>query len=200
VRNIFAGLHTQRWWRCSAIVHPLLANGWVFYGCWFTLANGLGLFFPHHYQTWCGRCKVRPQDGGNQSQKGGRRGPSAFGIRGMWIPQCFQRGAIPGHSKVSSTRDMGALGILWTLVAKMPSMRGPGALNKCPLWGAQGTWKCPQWGGGPRALIHILQNTVVKMSSMRDPRETWNFRCRGNAQGAGHFQNMWPVGPLFFHN
>jgi hypothetical protein len=41
---------------------------------------------------------------------------------------------------------------------------------------------------------------VVKMSSMRDSRETWNFRCRGNAQGAGHFQNMWLVGPLFFHN
>jgi hypothetical protein len=39
----------------------------------------------------------------------GRRGPSAFDIFGMWMTKCFQRGAIPGHSKMSSTRDMGYL-------------------------------------------------------------------------------------------
>jgi len=54
--------------------------------------------------------------------------------------------------------------------------------------------------GGPGHSFSFYKIRWSKCHQMRDPRETWNFRCRGNAQGAGHFQNMQLVGPLFFHN
>jgi hypothetical protein len=106
--------------------------GWVF-------------FSPHHYQTWCGRCKVKAP-GWGQSQKGGGA------LAHLTFSECgcqnvFKEGPSRATEKCLQQGTWGTLGILRPLVAKMPSMRGPGALNKCPLWGAQGAWKCPQWGG-----------------------------------------------------
>lgn len=83
----------------------------------------------------------------------------------------------------------------------MASMRGPGALNKCPLWGAQGTWKGPQWGGPGRSFsfYKIWCPKCHQWGTLNPkPRETWNFRCRVMLKEPGTLKICGPSAPCSF--